>query len=637
MVTSKDVFAKRRERALDEAALDEAYRMAIELVSRPGADNWDYKALAWCCVDLIKRDSAGGNSQNIDEYRALLEKVVADDDEVLKGQVQFALSLCSPKGSEIAKARSLSKTGRHAEAAAIYRKLLADDSRDSDVNNGLAWELYRLAKSFMASPGESAGRVKPLLQEYLRLQVDRPSLIHSCMLQCASRLAADGKLNMAVFAKLWGLQNFRGEDYERFKGEDGKTGPSLVEKTLQQAAKSAAKEQGYDWSTLIIHLRSAVDRYPDNQWLKLRYARALLAEGSTDAAYSFALQVAKALQTEYWAWELLGDVEATRAPERAIDCFGKAIGCAQEEKYITGLRLKFARLLAVSEPAHAKLEIERVISHCEREGTRLPAAVERFRSEPWFAVTDAALSNSKLYVRCAKSAEQLLATDLEWMNGNVGDTYPDLKREGRLRRRLIVRGDSEAFETTVPATKYDLKGVKLGDGIRVKGEFDSVNRFKIYLLERRTAAHPWDALPEQVAVVDHVNHEKKIIHYIIRRGMDGLIRFGELQGEVAEGDAISLRRVKYSTKEGPRFRMLSASRTTNDPDPGVRKSFIEPVRIESGMGFTDSGIFVPPALVSRHTLESSSVIEGVAVLVSNKKCGEWGWLAVSLRKAEKAS
>src|SRR5688572_25990179 len=125
MVASKDVFAKRR-----EGALDEAYQMALELVEMPGADDWDHKALAWCCVDLIKREATSGKSAAIDEYRTHLEKIDAAEDEILRKQIQFALSLCTTSGAEMFKARSLSKSGKHLESAAIYRKLIAAGSTD---------------------------------------------------------------------------------------------------------------------------------------------------------------------------------------------------------------------------------------------------------------------------------------------------------------------------------------------------------------------------------------------------------------------------------------------------------------------------------------------------------------------------
>ena len=51
MITSKEVFAKRK-----EGAIDEAYKMALELMAAPQVDGWDQKAFGWCLIDLIKRE-----------------------------------------------------------------------------------------------------------------------------------------------------------------------------------------------------------------------------------------------------------------------------------------------------------------------------------------------------------------------------------------------------------------------------------------------------------------------------------------------------------------------------------------------------------------------------------------------------
>lgn len=65
MITSKEVFAKRR-----EGAVDEAYRMALELMGSPNADDWDRKAFCWCLIDIIKRDA--GNGHDVDLAHALV-------------------------------------------------------------------------------------------------------------------------------------------------------------------------------------------------------------------------------------------------------------------------------------------------------------------------------------------------------------------------------------------------------------------------------------------------------------------------------------------------------------------------------------------------------------------------------------
>ena len=82
MMTNKEVFAKRK-----EGAIDEAYQMALQLMRAPDIDEWDFKALAWCLIDLIKRDANAGQIQNLAHYRQQLEiiKVNPNDDILQKG------------------------------------------------------------------------------------------------------------------------------------------------------------------------------------------------------------------------------------------------------------------------------------------------------------------------------------------------------------------------------------------------------------------------------------------------------------------------------------------------------------------------------------------------------------------------
>ena len=55
MITRTDVYAKRK-----QGDVDEAYRMALELMGSLDRDYWDKKAYCWCLIDLIKRDASNG-------------------------------------------------------------------------------------------------------------------------------------------------------------------------------------------------------------------------------------------------------------------------------------------------------------------------------------------------------------------------------------------------------------------------------------------------------------------------------------------------------------------------------------------------------------------------------------------------
>ena len=104
MITSKEVFAKRK-----QGEIDEAYRLALELMGSPQADDWGRKAFCWCLIDIVKRDANNGNPVNLPHYRSQLETIETDpSDDVLAKGIRNALSLCNPGGKEISQAKALS-------------------------------------------------------------------------------------------------------------------------------------------------------------------------------------------------------------------------------------------------------------------------------------------------------------------------------------------------------------------------------------------------------------------------------------------------------------------------------------------------------------------------------------------------
>jgi len=228
MITSKEVFDKRREKQYDEA-----YLMALQLMASLEKSEWDVKAFAWCLIDLIKRDARTNKFQNLDHYRQQLESIeVSGSDDILTNQRQLAISLCNPNGRIAAQAKQLSKSGKHNDAANIYRKLCDKGAGDADIRTSLGWELYKMSKELMAHEPVNVYFVKKNLYEYLQLTVEKPSLLHSCFLQLASKFAGEERFSMLAFSRLWGLEFLRSDDWEKFVTDDEKELPSLAEKII---------------------------------------------------------------------------------------------------------------------------------------------------------------------------------------------------------------------------------------------------------------------------------------------------------------------------------------------------------------------------------------------------------------------
>jgi len=629
MISSKDVFAKRK-----QGLLDEAYQLALELMSAPSVGEWELKALGWCLIDLVKRDSGSGNSQQLELYRSQLETIdISADDEIFTKQRGYALSLCQPDGRLRVDAKALSMRGEHAQAAALYRKAVAAEPADSSLQTSLAWELYRHGKLLLDQESANIGLVKRNLSEYLKLSVEKPSSLHSCLLQQAAHLAGQGNLNMLAFSRLWNLEYLRSEDFERFHAKDGKIYPALAEKVIRQAGKDIiASKNAADLAYIMPYLDQAIQRYPDNIWLQHTKAKALLAVGRHEEALQFSLVVAKAKSGEYWAWELLGDVCAAD-PEAARSCYCKGLTCSRDEAFIGKLRLKLASMLiAAGDLPRAKFEVERVVAFKLQSGQKIPEAAAQIVAQHWYADVESVGSNQDYCQANAVGTETLLFSNMPWNLAVVGERFTVTGHDGKAKtkRRLFVEAGIIPKEVIVRESDFPFREAGLGDPIRLKGEFDTNNRFKVYQIERRSAGSAWDVVPTKIGVVDHVNEAKQVAHFIVERAVEGLIPLSEVSSTLSVGEAVAVKMVKYTSKQGERYRVLAAESTSEAPSISVRKNFESSVRAEREMGFTQDDIFIPPNLMKTAEISDGDRVSGVALLNFDKKRSHWGWKAISV-------
>ena len=628
MTSSKEVFAKRR-----EGQLEEAYQIALQLMNYPSPDEWDVRAFGWCLIDLIKRDAKAEKTENLNHYRQQLESLeVPAIDEVLTRQLEQAIALCNPGGRLASKAKQVSKAGRYDEAAEIYRQLCRSGAGDERVQTSLGWELYKISKDLMAKEPVDVLAVKRKLNEYLKLSVEKPSSLHSRFLQVASKFAGVERFSMLSFSRLWGLDFLRPNDWERFINNVGKEFPSLAEKVIQQASKEAAKSNDKDSLSYIIpHVDKAIAKCPENIWLSLNKAKVLLGLGRNDDALTFALDVTRAKVNDFWTWDLLGDIRIGSEDNVSLSCYCKSLLCSSDDKFTGKVRLKLAKLLIDrGKFAEAKHEISRIVSHKAQEGLKIPADIEQIVAQPWYAAVTQTPSNIDYYRANTGEAETLLFSYLPWIAGNVGDVFSVPGKEDKPIQKLFLKTSSDPMEVAIPASKFELFNVSAGDAIHIKGERDAQERFQVYIVAKRASGVPWDVFIERIGVVDHVNQQKEVIHFIVDQKVDGVIPFFDLEATFREGDAIAVKLSKYTTRQGTRFRILKAAETHSKPSSSIRQTFQDTVRVRNGLGFTTTDVFIPPPMIAKSGIRNDDIVSGVAVLNYDKKRGSWGWKAISV-------
>ena len=110
------------------------------------------------------------------------------------------------------------------------RQLFAEvKPTDKQTVEQYAWIICKVLNNEYKELG--ATKCRQLLADYMKLDVERPSLLHSAVLMAAIWIASEFKdFHFIPFLNMWNLENLRDEDYEKL--EDPKKGkfPALAER-----------------------------------------------------------------------------------------------------------------------------------------------------------------------------------------------------------------------------------------------------------------------------------------------------------------------------------------------------------------------------------------------------------------------
>lgn len=109
-----------------------------------------------------------------------------------------------------------------------------DDPQAQNNATQMGWAIYNKLKA-----GDLASvEMRQLLNQYLHLPAEKPSMLHSLVLFVVLKhYAGYADFNFTAFFKLWGKENLRAEDWKSEK-VDGKWLPSLTERVLARLFKA---------------------------------------------------------------------------------------------------------------------------------------------------------------------------------------------------------------------------------------------------------------------------------------------------------------------------------------------------------------------------------------------------------------
>ncbi|MDP9076104.1 MAG: hypothetical protein M3O71_01670 [Bacteroidota bacterium] len=213
--------------------LTEALNIAQRLFSVEPYDEWIQKAFAYTLIDLSKYYISNKNvSQAGIYYNQLLSINFQEEDTIIESQKNFLRPKIDVNYSEVQKAEELSKIGNHQDALNIFKNFIAENRLAELHHESYGLIIYRYIKDKEAEL--TSTQVRTLLKDYMNLNNERPSMLHSMILNFGLHYSKDhSDFNLYNFFKLWNPSNLRSEDKEK-QHFNGKEIPSITARVFRE-------------------------------------------------------------------------------------------------------------------------------------------------------------------------------------------------------------------------------------------------------------------------------------------------------------------------------------------------------------------------------------------------------------------
>ena len=512
-----------------------------------------------------------------------------------------------------------------------------------------AWKGIKLLNQIRKQPTADINLLFQLIAVMLALPLTKPSKVYSVIADNILKLKDKlSDYHRGKYLEAWGLQNLIPEDYfpEEFEGR--KSPVSLAESAYIAVAKkllnSEIESEGSfikisqpdteGIKSFLPHIECLILNHPEYVWAPYYRGKLLLAVGDTENAIKVLLPVVRQKSSEFWAWQLLGEVLKEQNPDKALACFYKSANCRTEEIFLGGVRaLLIPMLIEAGNHNEARKQVDAIMTVNQKNGYKTKASIEKLTHEEWYANADPTVKNSDFHIRQLETAEKLLFEALDWIPASFIMTRKATEDRPATALLLVQMEPGINVRATVKLKSWSrlLEHLKPGAALQVKADMSS-EKPKVFLIEKRSAA-PFDLEPAYFAVISNIDGAGKA-YFVVNRAITGSFVPAEFGLSVAAGDTVVLKLEQRKDKEGkPFYRVLHAYLDSMASVPQeIMRNFQSQIRLPDDRDFTfiKSGgidIFFHKNLLPP-TTSAESIVEGVAVISFDKKKGIWGWRAV---------
>jgi hypothetical protein len=408
--------------------LDKALEMALSELSNTSDDIWAKRNISWVYYDLAKQNIS---PENFDAFSLNISNII---------------NLALPEDE----------------------KMLFENT---------IWLIIKMGYAILRLDNIDGKKFDILLSLTKEFHLLKPSEVYSALFKLFHKVYKENSPKYLELADWWNFDNFRKEDFEKEKLENGKEMMSLVEQAYIAYAKHLLPRQILIGETFfnrekaesfLPKLNLIEEQHPEYQYPPYYKAKLLLALGERDNLLSALLPFAKRKSNDFWVWDVLAEAFPNEV-EKVFACYCKGLSCSAPEEMLVNLRAKVVPYFLKKEMWNeAKTEIAKIIEIRNKNDWKIPANIISWKSQPWFSSAKENNNNKNIYKQYAPTADEILFSDISEESIIVIFVNPDKK---------IVNFVSSEQKTG--HFKYDrfLKSVQIGDTFKVRFFKKDVNGF----------------------------------------------------------------------------------------------------------------------------------------------------------------
>ncbi len=436
---------------------------------------------------------------------------------------------------------------------------------------------------------------------------------HSEILKLANRfMIEDNTWRFFNFFHLWGYQNLRYADWKEEKNAENTFKP-LARKSLSLINKHIKSNNiNVDDLNWVLELyKIALDKFKDDTWLLREYATLLYKVNKIEDSIEIYKSIILDLSDQAYVWHEFSKLLENIDINISISMLCKAITTQKNEDFLDQIHLDLAKLLIKKEfHIEAKTELSLYEKHRLEKGWKLAEEFVSLNNK--LLEVNANKNNKTFYNNNIELAENYIYNDIEWTDLLLFEKFKTKDNKER-----IVFVDLNTIELAINPYKFKiLQSSKIDEVYKLKLHYDKSNEKYIALKIQKSNLEKKDLITNastDVAIVDHINNDRKLFHYVVNRLIDGIVRFNQTKLRPKAGDFIEIQYFKTYNKNKKEYRThILDIKKTDKTNTSLLKEISGDIRLnykngKIAFGFVDD-YYVPGFLLNKLDIEEDDYV-----------------------------